>query len=902
MRRGRGSGRRGGGPTGELTIIGFQYPGPPGGPGALGTGTGPGGPAAVPSNTAAVPSNTTIVPSNTTATTDTGTQTDAPAAETPDPIPATPIDIPGATGSASPTSHSAMPVALPTAALPPPPPQHHPTHETVPVASTTTHPMTPLITFPTAPPVDLSSFPPPINHPITPPMDLPPVLQLSQPLASHLPRPQFPIPAPTHFLPFHGQGPDPIPITSPLLLASSINTRLQSSKAHHARRPKPSPETPPSPEPRIPGPPMMPYCGEVFLNEEEDHRRLHKENEEGRDRLLMGMGRPLIRPLLSGKHDAAVAAQMPSIQPRMRRIGVGRLNRPTPPQEEVDPQSAAIVAAAGVAVKNGGHRGVRVRGGGGRGDKGMRGNEGDKSGNAPVVPGPLPHAQEPGGMPNRPLGDQAGLRSSSDGNRQNQGRSPSPEPMLAALERERAKREGAEKGGYKATDPAKRARATQGGGGGGGGGSDSSWSETASTISSAASRWHISQPRSSNYHAAVNPPLPDAIYWSPKGIEKFLRTFVAEDNDVKMPPEGAEKPLGWAITKINPALVEWFERFEVYLAGNWVLRHTWGGCWVGMDKKEGKWYKVPMEGHKGPGATSTGGRWRGHECLGTEGTNREVIERRIRFWGQLFEELRKKELKEKKDIEKEQEEARKKKKEMAERRLASMRAKAEALRRRGIGVETGDEDDWEYKVDAPHDRKAKEEAERKEREAAAEQKRKEDEEAEKKKEKEREEAAEAVAAEIKSSQAPTEEFTEVAPEEATEEVTEVTAEEATEEPTEVTTEEAAEGGSDGSGGESTAEEATDVSGENLTTTEHGAEVTSEDSSSSTTTTAATETATTVSTSSQTTTTERARTRGGWMEPTEASRRRARSSNGSGSGCPRDRPATEFEQEGPQGPG
>ncbi|KAK6342411.1 hypothetical protein TWF718_007812 [Orbilia javanica] len=199
-------------------------------------------------------------------------------------------------------------------------------------------------------------------------------------------------------------------------------------------------------------------------------------------------------------------------------------------------------------------------------------------------------------------------------------------------------------------------------------------------------------PPSGHYHHILPNQEEEPARGSDEDIERFMRSFVGED--IKSPPPGGQKVLRWQMAKVNSVMRQWFAKFEVRPAGKWVLKHQWAGCWVTLDQRKGRWYKLPMEDHKGPGATSTGGRWPGVECLGGEGI-RETVGRRIRFWGENFEAVRIRELKEKKEVEKQAADLLREEAQRIKRSEEIDKLRREALKRRGIDPDNldGDSDD-----------------------------------------------------------------------------------------------------------------------------------------------------------------------------------------------------------------
>ncbi|KAF3121463.1 hypothetical protein TWF569_002591 [Orbilia oligospora] len=202
-------------------------------------------------------------------------------------------------------------------------------------------------------------------------------------------------------------------------------------------------------------------------------------------------------------------------------------------------------------------------------------------------------------------------------------------------------------------------------------------------------------PPSGHYHHITPQQEPEPYRGSDAELERFLRSFCG--TSVKTPPPGSKNVLGYMMAKVNPVLKEWFAIWQVNLVGKWVLKHQWAGCWIGLDRKKG-WYRIPMEDHKGPGTTTTGGRWPGVECLGGEGI-RDTVAGRIRFWGEYFETIRKRELRERVEADKDVDEGSKEENERARRRAGIRRVKEEALKRRGIdkghggGGESSSDDD-----------------------------------------------------------------------------------------------------------------------------------------------------------------------------------------------------------------
>ncbi|KAF3194853.1 hypothetical protein TWF225_005470 [Orbilia oligospora] len=202
-------------------------------------------------------------------------------------------------------------------------------------------------------------------------------------------------------------------------------------------------------------------------------------------------------------------------------------------------------------------------------------------------------------------------------------------------------------------------------------------------------------PPSGHYHHITPQQEPEPYRGSDAELERFLRSFCG--TTVKTPPPGSKNVLGYMMAKVNPVLKEWFAIWQVNLVGKWVLKHQWAGCWIGLDRKKG-WYRIPMEDHKGPGTTTTGGRWPGVECLGGEGV-RDTVAGRIRFWGEYFETIRKRELRERVEADKDVDKGLKEENERARRRAGIRRVKEEALKRRGIdkshggGGESSSDDD-----------------------------------------------------------------------------------------------------------------------------------------------------------------------------------------------------------------
>ncbi|KAF3318743.1 hypothetical protein TWF173_006759 [Orbilia oligospora] len=203
-------------------------------------------------------------------------------------------------------------------------------------------------------------------------------------------------------------------------------------------------------------------------------------------------------------------------------------------------------------------------------------------------------------------------------------------------------------------------------------------------------------PPSGHYHHITPQQEPEPYRGSDAELERFLRSFCG--TTVKTPPPGSKNVLGYMMAKVNPVLKEWFAIWQVNLVGKWVLKHQWAGCWIGLDRKKG-WYRIPMEDHKGPGTTTTGGRWPGVECLGGEGI-RDTVAGRIRFWGEYFETIRKRELRERVEADKDVDKGLKEENERAKRSAGIRRMKEEALKRRGIdkghgggGENSSDDDD-----------------------------------------------------------------------------------------------------------------------------------------------------------------------------------------------------------------
>ncbi|KAK6503799.1 hypothetical protein TWF481_008805 [Arthrobotrys musiformis] len=187
--------------------------------------------------------------------------------------------------------------------------------------------------------------------------------------------------------------------------------------------------------------------------------------------------------------------------------------------------------------------------------------------------------------------------------------------------------------------------------------------------------WETLDPYPSPGHYRLLPPKAEC-----KDTEPFITSFTS--SSIKLPPEGGTNTLGWMKARINPTIAGVFASYEANdLQGGWVLKHQWAGCWISLDGKMG-WYKVPMEDHLGPGATSSG-KWPGVECLGSDG-ERDVVGRRIRFLGEYYETIRKRELKEKVELEKEEEAVLKEREERWGVSKLRRESRMEALRRRGV--------------------------------------------------------------------------------------------------------------------------------------------------------------------------------------------------------------------------
>ncbi|KAK6518706.1 hypothetical protein TWF506_005844 [Arthrobotrys conoides] len=194
-------------------------------------------------------------------------------------------------------------------------------------------------------------------------------------------------------------------------------------------------------------------------------------------------------------------------------------------------------------------------------------------------------------------------------------------------------------------------------------------------------------PPSGHYHFLTPQKEPDPYRGSDAELAIFLRSFCGPT--VKTPPDGDKNVLGYMMARINSPLIEWFGVWDIDLVGKWVLKHQWAGCWIGLDRKKG-WYKIPMEHHTGPGTKTTGGRWPGVECLGGEGI-RDTVAGRIRHWGEYFEVIRKKELKEWVGAVKEDDEGLKREEEEEKRRQAVREIRDDALERRGLGGGDGND-------------------------------------------------------------------------------------------------------------------------------------------------------------------------------------------------------------------
>ncbi|KAK6515856.1 hypothetical protein TWF281_004447 [Arthrobotrys megalospora] len=408
-----------------------------------------------------------------------------------------------------------------------------------------------------------------------------------------------------------------------------------------------------------PGPKKLQWTTEVFGKTNMDHRRLHKENEEGRDRLLVGEDRPIVRPLLSGRHPPGVAASMPDDSKR---------------PDKIPPQILQRLL-----------RGSYTSGSSGNTNTGSGVGEGGSS-NTTATTTPATVTSRRSRNSRRGQNDTA-YPQPLDSSRP--ARSPSPEGLLPnILTYPKETPSSDPSGAFDINDPAhvtaRRIRAMQNPR------FEKLWHTARSCVETV---WESVEPRhppGNHYHHLI-PQEEEEEEELPRGstadVEKFLRSFVGES--VKKPPPGSRNTLGWMVARVNPVIREWFATYEAYdIVGKWVLKHQWGGCWIGLDRKKG-WYKVPIEGHPGPGATSTGGRWPGVECLGGEGI-REAVGRRIRFLGENFETIRRRELGERNEVEEEERRVKKEREDGEGVRAMKKLARMMSLKRRGLDVRLAD--------------------------------------------------------------------------------------------------------------------------------------------------------------------------------------------------------------------